>query len=185
MSHRRRLDNYDEARQSLVFPFLNGNHCYLSPECGHLFLLWVRLTLFHRKLFSRTQLSFCNYLTSLISLDHLLLRKNLLLKICFTSLQKVLADHLQFEGTLLQLLSCACREAVNCISCVVCSPEISVVLQLTPDFPDASPPPLPQSFLALGIITQALRLTWTHLIWHPCRYCGLKIETVKLPALSS
>lgn len=36
-------DNYDEARPSPMFPFLNGNHCYLSPKCGHLFLLWVRL----------------------------------------------------------------------------------------------------------------------------------------------
>lgn len=82
--------------------FLKGSHCHLCPKCDHLFLLWVRLTLFHRKLFSRTQLSLCNYLTSLISLDHLLLRKNLLLKIlleiCFAFLQKVLADHLQFEG---------------------------------------------------------------------------------------
>lgn len=44
-------DNYDEARQSPMFPFLNGNCCYLSPKCGPLFLLWVRLTLFYKKLF--------------------------------------------------------------------------------------------------------------------------------------
>lgn len=25
-------DNYDEARKSLMFPFLNGNHCCLSPN---------------------------------------------------------------------------------------------------------------------------------------------------------
>lgn len=52
-------DNYCENKTKPCVSISECYRCYLSPECGHSFLLWVRL--FHRKLFSRTQLFFCNY----------------------------------------------------------------------------------------------------------------------------